>query len=123
MELGVTWRRHQKQRNQERHHLIKKLIALAYLKTEDIRTDFDIIDIERLEKFPIDYNMEQLFLYFERNWLHNPELFCAYGRNNRTNNVAESHNLQLTHLWGLIHLYNISYVSIVFFYYKLFSYH
>ena len=92
LEHKVAIQKEQKKKNPVRHKLIKKLIGLALLPNNKIIEGFEIINQERLIKFPSDINLHSLFDYYKRQWLSNTESFCAYKEEKRTNNVIENNN-------------------------------
>ena len=82
----------QKEKNLVRHKMIKKLIGLALLPSETIASGYELINKERLEKFPSDINLHNFFEYFEKQWLPQNDAFCVYRQKKRTNNVLETNN-------------------------------
>lgn len=76
------------------YNILKRLVALALLKPDQIMTGYNFIKsccAEENKKL-----MKPIFTYFENYWLNiiKPDNFNVYGMNVKTNNVAESYHSQ-----------------------------
>ncbi|CAF3357487.1 unnamed protein product [Rotaria socialis] len=67
--------------------LCRKLMALALMPYEQVINSFNEIQADA-DLLP-DHPMEELLLYFEKNWLNIIDLWNVSARDSRTNNVCE----------------------------------
>ncbi|XP_043480989.1 uncharacterized protein LOC122510421 [Leptopilina heterotoma] len=87
--------------NNEAKFLLRQLMALAFLPSNEIIATFH----EIVDSLPprIRQKMKEFLKYYKKEWLQKvtPDLFCVYQLIRRTNNVLESYNRTLQQKIGI----------------------
>lgn len=79
-----------------KHKILRKLVALGVSRLEDIPKGYESVKQEAMKYF--SDCAQPFFLYYEKQWLSNPQSFCVYGLKDRTNNFLESYHKTLNSL-------------------------